>query len=83
MLRPAGIISGSNILLEIAPPVERPVYLGFANTVLGLTLLATGVGGLVVDWFGFEGLFVLALACQGLAFVFSTRLREPRGENEQ
>ena len=83
MLRPAGIISGSNILLEIAPPVERPVYLGFANTVLGLTLLATGVGGLVVDWFGFEGLFALALACQVLAFVFSTRLREPRGENEQ
>lgn len=83
-LRPAGIISGSNLLLEIAPPVERPVYLGFANTVLGLTLLATGVGGLVVDRFGFEGLFALALACEGLAFVFSMRLCEPRGgENGQ
>jgi len=79
-LRPAGMISGSNLLLEIAPPVERAVYLGFANTVLGITLLATSGGGLIVDWLGFEGLFALALVCHGLAFVFSTRLREPRGK---
>lgn len=77
-LRPAGIIGGSNLLLEIAPPVERPVYLGFANTVLGLTLLATSTGGLIVGHLGFEGLFALALVCHSLAFVFSTRLREPR-----
>jgi MFS family permease len=77
-LQPAGVISGSNLLLEIAPPVERPVYLGFANTVLGIVLLATGMGGLLVDWFGFTGLFALTLVCHSVAFVFSTRMQEPR-----
>ncbi len=77
-LQPAGVISGSNLLLEMSPPIERPIYLGFANTVLGIVVLATGAGGLLVNWFGFAGLFALTLVCHSVAFVFSTRLQEPR-----
>jgi len=77
-IRPAQIMAGSNFLLELAPEEERPLYLGFSNTLMGLVVLTSGLGGLVVDLLGFSGLFTVALALALIAYALATSLPEPR-----
>jgi len=69
-----------NFLLEIAPADDRPIYIGFTNTIMGIALLASSVGGLIVDITGFTVLFSLALAFYAVAFFLTLRLQEPRAE---
>lgn len=77
---PAKVLSGSNFLLELVSESDRPLYLGLSNTLMGISLLVSGLGGLVVDLLGFTGLFGLALAlCLG-AYVLATSLPETRTE---
>jgi MFS family permease len=76
--RMASKIAHTNYLLEIAPAHDRPIYLGFANTALGVTVLATGLSGLIVDLAGYGFLFAVALAFFGLTGIFSLGLIEPR-----
>lgn len=77
----AGVEIGSmNFLLEISPAAERPIYLGFINTILGMALVASAVGGVIVEVAGFDVLFSLTLAFYALAIGFSLALRDPREE---
>ena len=73
------MIGNTNFLLGIAPPDNRPLYIGLTNTVVGIALLATSVGGLIVDLVGFTVLFSLALTFYALALFLTLRLHEPRG----
>ncbi len=59
-------ISGSswpfnNWLLEYASQTRRSIYIGLANTLSALTMLAPVLGGLVVDTISYQAVFVLAL----------------------
>ncbi len=71
-------IGNMNLILEIAPPAERPLYLGMSNTLLGMMWFTTGLGGVVAEWAGFQVLFALALACFGVGFVQTLSMRDPR-----
>jgi hypothetical protein len=71
-------VGGMSLLLEIAPPNDRALYVGLANSVLGVALLSTSVGGLLVDWLGYRGVFLLAAGCYAVGLWTATRLREPR-----
>jgi len=73
-------IGNINFLLEISPAAERPIYLGFTNTLLGIALLASAVGGVIVEVAGFGVLFSLTLAFYALAIGLSLTLRDPREE---
>ncbi len=77
---PARVLSGSNFLLELAPNAERSLYLGLSNSLMGIIVLISGLGGLVVDLFGFVGLFVVALVLYLSGYIWATRLPEPREE---
>jgi len=77
-VRPAQILTGSNFLLELVPEAERPLYLGLSNTLMGIVVLISGLGGLVVDLFGPAGLFVAALGFCLAGYVLATGLPEPR-----
>lgn len=79
-VRPAQVLVGNNFLLELVPAAERPLYLGFSNTLMGGVVLISGLGGLVVDLFGFAGLFTLSLGLCLTAYVLATGLPEPRGD---
>jgi hypothetical protein len=81
-VRPAHIMVGSNFLLELAPEGERSLYLGLSNTLLGVVVLISGLGGLVVDAFGFAGVFALSIGLSVVTYVFASGLPEPR-ENGQ
>ena len=79
-VRPAQMLAGSNFLLELVPDDSRSIYLGLSNTLMGIVMLVSGLGGLVVDFFGFVGLFLIALALCLIAFVLAVGLPEPRGK---
>jgi MFS family permease len=75
---PARMLSGSNFLLELVSESERPLYLGLSNTLSGIIVLISGLGGLVVDLLSFAGLFVLVLGLCLAAYILATRLPETR-----
>jgi MFS family permease len=74
----AGRVIKNNLLLDIAPAAERPTYIGFLNTVLGLATLVPIAGGSLVDWVGFEPVFALAAGLGLLAFGASFGLSAVR-----
>ncbi len=77
-MQPAQVLTGSNFLLELVPESERALYLGFSNTLMGVVVLISGLGGLVVDFLDFAGLFVVSLGLCLVGYVFATGLPEPR-----
>lgn len=75
-VRQAGLeVAGQPTLLEIAPVSERALYLGFTNSALGITQLATGLSGVVVASFGFGTLAGLCLLGYGVALWLALRLK--------
>ena len=74
-VRPAEGIAGHNLLLEISPEEDRPLYVGFANTFFGVVVLLSGLIGGLVDLFGLEAVFALAMATNALAFIIYGRIR--------
>ncbi len=71
-------VGGMSLLLEIAPPHERALVVGLTNSVLGVALLSTSIGGLLVDWLGYRGLFLLTAGLYGVGLWTATKLRDPR-----
>jgi len=67
-----------NYLLDIAPAEDRPLYIGLANTLTGLTVLASAIGGLIVDLTGLAVLFWLAAAFYAGSLLLAGGLWEPR-----
>lgn len=77
-VRPGQVLSGSNFLLELVSEAERPLYLGLSNTLMGVIVLISGLGGLVVDIWGFAGLFAASLLLCMIGYLLATGLPEPR-----
>jgi hypothetical protein len=76
----AAWVAHFNFLLEIAPPGDRPIYVGTANTLVGIAILASSGGGALVDWLGFSALFGLALVALMVATGITLSIREPRAQ---
>ncbi len=69
-------IGYTNYLLEIAPPQERPTYVGFMNTLISPTIFFSALGGLIIDLSSFVFLFCLVGALCLLSFILSFGLGE-------
>ena len=78
LMRPAHMLAGSNFLLEMAPEGERSLYLGLSNSLLGIVILASGFGGLIVDWLGLASLFAISAVLCAIGYLLVLRLPEPR-----
>jgi hypothetical protein len=65
-------IAAWNLLYAVSPEVDRPLYVGVANSVLALPSLAPVAIGALLLVIGFEGAFLLAsgVALVSLAFAF-------------
>jgi MFS family permease len=74
----ADIIGSYNYVMELAPALERAIYIGFANGLAGLVYLLSPAAGALVDAFGFRPLFLFAGSCAMIATYLSFRLVEPR-----
>ncbi len=68
MANGAWFVGFMNYILEIAPPAQRAMYVGLANTLGGLLLVAPLLAGWLTQVLSYELLFgvVLALALLGL-----------------
>lgn len=74
-------VSARTILLELAADVvERPTYIGLANTALApLSFGAPLVAGLMADRLGFPSVFVVAASLSAVSVALLLgRVREPR-----
>ncbi len=75
----AGINLASNpLMIEIAPPGRQSLYIGLSNSILGVVLLLTSLVGLIVDHFGFAGLFLFSALAFIVALERLAGMREPR-----
>lgn len=55
-------IASNSLLLNIAPPADRTLMIGFNQTVIGALMLATGISGVLVGVFGYAVLIAITLA---------------------
>ncbi len=83
MFGPGSSMGLISYLLDVAPDEQRPLYLAFTNTLFGLARFMGILGGLIVDWAGFNVLFWAAAIFYLLAFVLSLTLVEPRDQPNQ
>ena len=75
--REAGIgVAGYILLMDIAPPAERSIYMGFTNSILGIILLSTALSGVVVEQWGFIALVAVTLAAYILAMWAALTMRD-------
>jgi MFS family permease len=63
-------------LVDAAPPAERPLYVAFTNTSVGVVTVATGGLGLVAQWLGVDTLLGLLVAAALLAALACLRTPE-------
>jgi MFS family permease len=69
----------TNFVLDIAPPEERPAYVGLYNTLGGtLTFVAPLLGGWLLQATSYPVLFTAAATGMLASLVATLRLREPR-----
>ena len=78
-----GGIARTGYLLDVTPPAQRSLYLGFSNTILGVIRFAALVSGLIADWAGFAVLMLLSACFYGLSLVLSFVMTEPRASESQ
>lgn len=74
------MIGGNNYLFRYVPINSRPLYIGVTNSTLGVTLLASGIGGLIVDYFSFESLFVVILSLSVLSILMTFSLKRSHSD---
>jgi MFS family permease len=74
----AANIARNGYLLDLAPPVQRPLYMGFSNTLRGIFQFVALASGLIVDWAGFPVLMAVSACFYGLALVLTLTMPEPR-----
>ncbi len=79
-----GIFEGSfmlgflNFVLEIAPPGQRPTYMGLTNTIAGLLVVMPLVGGFILERTSYPVLFSLAATGTLFSALLALRLPNPR-----
>ena len=71
-------IGSDSLLLEIAPPEERSLYIGFTNTFMGIILLSMGLSGVILEGFGFQALVVLTILMSGISLFYIFRIENNR-----
>jgi MFS family permease len=75
----ADTVSGMNIILEFCAPEDRPTYIGLTNSLLAPAMLAPLVGGWLVTWIGYRGMFTVATIFSLLgSALLALWVREPR-----
>ncbi|HIC88890.1 MAG TPA: MFS transporter [Anaerolineae bacterium] len=70
----SGMLGYYNYVLEIAPEKLRPVYIGLANTLGGILVIAPVVGGWILEHISYTALFSVTAIGVGVGFLLSLGL---------
>ncbi len=76
-------IAAFNLLYAIAPPGDRPLYIGLSNTVLALPSLTPVLAGALLPVVGAKALFGLALLVSLVTLAFSFRFKDLRAADQR
>jgi MFS family permease len=68
-------IASMTFLLEVSPPEQRPLYMGLANTLLGIGAVIPVAGGILVSTAGYAATFIIAALWSVVAIGISGSLR--------
>ncbi len=77
---PLDSISSFTLLLDVTPPRAHSLYVGFSNTLIGVIVLLSSLGGALVNWLGLGGLFAVTLGVDLLAWHAFRRIRAARAD---
>jgi MFS family permease len=78
-IREAGInVTATALLLDLAPIMRRPLYVGLTHSMLGIVLLVTVAGGIIVAVAGYMVLFVLAFLSNVAALRYAYQRQQTR-----
>jgi len=77
------MIARTGYMLDVIPPAQRSLYMGFGNTLLGVVRFAAMASGLIADWAGFAVLMGLSASFYGLSLLLSFVMIEPREAKER
>ncbi len=81
--RTAANIAFPTYLLNLAPPQERTLYIGFTNTVLGVATFIPVIGGALLDLFGFTPLFLITFFTASIGAWLAWGLPASPADNPQ
>ena len=76
------MVSFMAYMLNIAPPRNRPSYIGFMNTLLMPVSFAPLLGGILAPYIGYQWLFAISVSICVVAFRTGLQLKEIMHENE-
>jgi MFS family permease len=71
-------LANMTYVLDVAEPEQRPAYIGLTNSILGFVAFVPIIGGILVDAYGFEFVFIVTFLIAFAAVVASGMLHEPR-----
>ncbi|HID92643.1 MAG TPA: MFS transporter [bacterium (Candidatus Stahlbacteria)] len=75
-----GVFVGyQSALLDIAPPMKRPTYVGFMNTMVAPSLFLPLIGGAIIQLTSYKFLFFISLIAAVVAFFTSKGITLKRG----
>ena len=72
-----------NYILEHAPDAERPNYVGLTNTINGVSMIFSALGGVILQWSNNNYVLLFGLAIAGMlaSLPLTIGLPEPRQAN--
>lgn len=76
--RTSANISAPSYLLDIAPAAERPLYIGVTNSILGIATFIPVLGGIIVSFFGYPSVMLMALLFSAMGVRRAVAMAEPR-----
>lgn len=70
-------IASSNLILTIAPPQKRPIYIALQMNIVSLGMFFSIAGGIILHYSNYTALYSISIAVLFAALLFSFRLKEP------
>ena len=69
-------IASSNLILKLAPPKKRPVYIALQMNIVSLGMFFSISGGVILHYLSYKVLYSSAIITLLLAFYFSFKLKK-------
>ena len=69
-------IASGNLILALAPPEKRPVYIAIQINVISFGLFFSLLGGIVLHFFNYDALYSLSVAMLLVSLFFSFKLKD-------
>jgi MFS family permease len=79
----AQALANLTYVMDVAEPEQRPAYFGLTNTILGFVAFVPVLGGIMVDAFSFEFVFIVTFLIAFAGVVASGLLHEPRRDGHR